>query len=104
VEAVGEIVVRHGRLCGFDVPRNMNYDDPYQDLSIHIEKGYQLLDGEGAMGVLRYRHDNDLRYGYPDGDPGAASRPSRRSPGHGGAAPEGEKCHQDQRVHQGVPG
>ena len=68
-EAVGEIVDAMGGVW-FDVPRNMNYDDPYQDLSIHIEKGYQLLDGEGAMGVLRYRHDNDLRYGYPDGDLG----------------------------------
>ena len=68
-EAVGEIVDAMGGVW-FDVPRNMNYDDPYQDLSIHIEKGYQLLDGEGAMGVLRYRHDNDMRYGYPDGDLG----------------------------------
>ena len=68
-EAVGQIVDAMGGVW-FDVPRNMNYDDPYQDLSIHIEKGYQLLDGEGAMGVLRYRHDNDLSYGYPDGDLG----------------------------------
>ena len=68
-EAVGQIVDAMGGVW-FDVPRNMNYDDPYQDLSIHISKGYQLLDGEGAMGVLRYRHDNDMRYGYPDGDLG----------------------------------
>ena len=68
-EAVGEIVDAMGGVW-FDVPRNMNYDDPYQDLSIHISKGYQLLDGEQAMGVLRYRHDNDMRYGYPDGDLG----------------------------------
>ena len=68
-EAVGQIVDAMGGVW-FDVPRNMNYDDPYQDLSIHISKGYQLLDGEGAMGVLRYRHDNDMHYGYPDGDLG----------------------------------
>lgn len=68
-EAVGEIVDAMGGVW-FDVPRNMNYDDPYQDLSIHINKGYQLLDGEGAMGVLRYRHDNNMKYGYPDGDLG----------------------------------
>ena len=54
----------------FDVPRNMNYDDPYQDLHIHQEKGYRLLTGDDAMQVLRYRHDNDMRYGYPDGDLG----------------------------------
>ena len=68
-EAVGQIVDAMGGVW-FDVPRNMNYDDPYQDLSIHISKGYQKLNGEQAMGVLRYRHDNDLHYGYPDGDLG----------------------------------
>ena len=68
-EAVDQIVEAMGGVW-FDVPRNMNYDDPYQDLSIHISKGYQLLNGEQAMGVLRYRHDNDMRYGYPDGDLG----------------------------------
>lgn len=68
-EAVGEIVDAMGGVW-FDVPRNMNYDDPYQDLHIHQEKGYRLLTGDDAMQVLRYRHDNDMRYGYPDGDLG----------------------------------
>ena len=68
-EAVGEIVDAMGGVW-FDVPRNMNYDDPYQDLHIHQEKGYRLLSGDDAMQVLRYRHDNDMRYGYPDGDLG----------------------------------
>ena len=68
-EAVGEIVNAMGGVY-FDVPRNMNYDDPYQDLHIHQSKGYRLLTGEDAMQVLRYRHDNDMRYGYPDGDLG----------------------------------
>ena len=68
-DAVGELVDAIGGVY-FDVPRNMNYDDPTQDLHIHLSKGYQLLDGEGAMGVIRYRHDNDMRYGYPDGDLG----------------------------------
>ena len=68
-EAVGELVDAIDGVW-FDVPRNMNYDDPTQDLHIHIEKGYQLLDGEDAMGVIRYRHDNDMRYGYADGDLG----------------------------------
>ena len=27
----------------FDVPRDMNYDDPYQDLHIHLEEGLQVL-------------------------------------------------------------
>ncbi len=67
--AVGELVDAIGGVY-FDVPRNMNYDDPTQDLHIHISKGYQLLDGEQAMGVIRYRHDNDMRYGYANGDLG----------------------------------
>ena len=68
-DAVGQIVDAMGG-GWFDVPRNMNYDDPYQDLHIHQEKGYRLLTGDDAMQVLRYRHDNDMRYGYPDGDLG----------------------------------
>ena len=68
-EAVGKLVDAIGGVY-FDVPRNMNYDDPYQDLSIHIQKGYQLLSGEQAMGVIRYRHDNNMKYGYADGDLG----------------------------------
>ena len=68
-DAVGELVDAIGGVY-FDVPRNMNYDDPTQDLHIHLNKGYQLLDGEKAMGVVRYRKDNDSRYGYVDGDLG----------------------------------
>ena len=54
----------------FDVPEDMDYDDPYQDLHIHQTKGYRKLSGSDVMQVLRYRHDNDMRYGYPDGDLG----------------------------------
>ena len=68
-DAVGEIVEAMGGIY-FDVPRDMNYDDPYQDLHIHQTKGYRLLSGEDVMQVLRYRHDNDMSYGYPDGDLG----------------------------------
>ena len=68
-DAVGAIVKAMGGVY-YDVPRNMNYDDPYQDLHIHQTKGYRKLSGEDAMQVLRYRHDNDMRYGYPDGDLG----------------------------------
>ncbi|MBO4898058.1 MAG: LCP family protein [Clostridia bacterium] len=41
----------------YDVPRDYNYDDPYQDLHIHIKKGFQTLYGEDAEGLVRYRHD-----------------------------------------------
>ncbi|MGM9608370.1 MAG: LCP family protein [Oscillospiraceae bacterium] len=67
-KAVGELVEAIDGVW-FDVPRNMNYDDPTQDLHIHINKGYQLLDGEQAMGVLRWRQNNDGT-GYVTGDIG----------------------------------
>lgn len=51
----------------FTVPINMNYDDPTQNLHIHLNKGYQLLNPEQAMGVVRFRHNNDGS-GYPRQD------------------------------------
>lgn len=39
----------------FDVPVDMDYEDPYQDLYIHIPAGYQLLNGKKAEGVMRCR-------------------------------------------------
>lgn len=56
----------------YDVPRNMNYDDPSQNLHIHISKGYQWLSGEDAVKVLRYRMGNGGA-GYSDGDLGRIS-------------------------------
>ena len=51
----------------FDVPVNMDYDDPYQDLHIHFQKGMQHLDGQQAMEVVRFRHNNDgTGYGTED--------------------------------------
>ena len=43
----------------FDVPINMNYDDPTQNLHIHLEKGLQTVDGEHAEQLLRFRHNNN---------------------------------------------
>lgn len=39
----------------FDVPCDMNYSAPDQNLTIDIDKGYQLLDGENALKVCRFR-------------------------------------------------
>ena len=39
----------------FDVPIDMNYEDPYQDLYIHIPAGMQHLSGEEALKVVRFR-------------------------------------------------
>ena len=46
----------------YDVLRDYDYDDPYQDLHIHLEKGYQTLYGEDAEGLVRFRAD------YPRAD------------------------------------
>ena len=43
----------------FDVPINMDYDDSSQDLYIHLDKGYQKLNGEQAEWLVRFRHNNN---------------------------------------------
>lgn len=68
-DAVGEIVDAIGGVY-FDVPMDMNYKDPYQDLVISQKAGYRLLSGDDAMQVLRYRHDNNMKHGYAEGDLG----------------------------------
>lgn len=68
-DAVGAIVDAIGGVY-FDVPLDMDYEDPYQDLVIHQKKGYRLLSGDDAMQVLRYRHGNNMKQGYADGDLG----------------------------------
>lgn len=54
LEAFIEIVDTIGGVY-FDVPVDMNYDDPDQELWIHVQKGPQTLNGIDAMGVWRYR-------------------------------------------------
>jgi len=43
----------------FNVPIDMNYDDNKQGLHIHLEEGVQILDGDKAEQVVRFRHNND---------------------------------------------
>lgn len=54
----------------FEVPVNMNYDDPTpgQELHIHFNRGMTHLSGSDAIKVVRYRHDNDssVNAGYND--------------------------------------
>ena len=47
-----------------DVPDDMYYSDPGQDLLINLKKGYQLLDGAKSEQFVRFR------YGYAEGDVG----------------------------------
>lgn len=52
-----------------NVPIDMKYDDPAQNLTINLNKGNQLLDGSKAEMFVRFRKNNDGS-GYPDGDLG----------------------------------
>lgn len=54
----------------FNVPFRMNYDDPTQNLHIHLKKGLQVLDGKKAEQLVRYRKGNFKGQGYTNGDIG----------------------------------
>ncbi len=60
IEGIEKIIDSIGGV-NFDIPRNMNYEDPTQDLYIHLKKGYQHLDGKQAVNLARFRS-------YPEGD------------------------------------
>lgn len=68
LEAVAQIVDALGGV-EFDVPLDMDYDDEWQDLHIHLSEGRQTLDGEAAAGLIRWRRSNNGP-GYPDSDIG----------------------------------
>ena len=55
VDAIGGIDVA--------VEKDMDYDDGWGHLHIHLKKGYQHLDGEHAVGYVRYRHDAEGDFG-----------------------------------------
>ncbi|MGE5485323.1 MAG: LCP family protein [Ignavibacteriales bacterium] len=46
-----------------NIEHDMDYDDPYQDLHIHLKAGKQVLNGEKSLQFVRYRQ-------YPEGDIG----------------------------------
>ena len=60
VDAIGGVEVDVPVLNG----NGLHYDDNYQDLHIHLDPGVQLLNGEQAEGLVRYRK------GYAEGDVG----------------------------------
>lgn len=73
-EAVGKLVDAVGGVY-FDVPRRMYYNDLSQNFKIDLQEGYQLIDGDKAMQLLRWRHNSDdngkiLNSGYATGDLG----------------------------------
>lgn len=57
----------------FDVPIDMKYTDKKQNLYINLKAGYQLLDGDKAEQVVRFRHNQDgtsYDFEYGDNDTG----------------------------------
>ena len=69
-EAIGKMVDAIGGVY-FNVPFRMHYVDttPETGFTIDLEPGYQLLDGEQAMGVIRWRKNN-VGGTYSPGDVG----------------------------------
>ena len=63
LSAIKEIVDSLGGI-DFDVPMDMVYTDPYQNLDINLKKGVHTLNGEGVCQLLQYRKN------YPEGDIG----------------------------------
>ncbi|AUS96527.1 hypothetical protein CDQ84_17325 [Clostridium thermosuccinogenes] len=62
-----------GGVKNFEVPVDMHYDDPLQNLHIHIEKGVQDFDGAKAEQFMRFRQPNgsyskELREYYDGSD------------------------------------
>lgn len=53
----------------FEIPVEMDYDDPEQDLHIHFPAGLRHLDGKEALEVVRWRQNNDGA-GYATADIG----------------------------------
>lgn len=60
VDAIGGVT--------FNVPIDMKYDDGKQNLHIDLKAGEQLLDGNKAEQLVRFRHNNDgTTYSYEYG-------------------------------------
>ena len=55
VDAIGGINI--------DVERDMDYDDNYGDLHIHLKKGEQFLTGGQVLEYMRFRHDVESDWG-----------------------------------------
>ncbi len=57
----------------FDVPADLKYSDPTQDLYINLKKGYQLMDGDKVEQLLRFRkpsgrYTSELKQYYDGSD------------------------------------
>jgi len=59
IKTVREIIDLLGGV-EIDVPPGMDYDDPVQDLHIHLKPGKRVLNGEEAELFLRFRQANSM--------------------------------------------
>jgi polyisoprenyl-teichoic acid--peptidoglycan teichoic acid transferase len=60
--AVGRFVDAIGGVT-LDVEKDMDYDDNWGQLHIHLKKGVQHLSGEQVEGYMRFRHDAESDFG-----------------------------------------
>jgi LCP family protein required for cell wall assembly len=61
-EGAAQIVDAMGGL-NVNVDENMDYDDNYGELHIHLKKGEQYLTGSQVVGYMRFRHDAESDFG-----------------------------------------
>ncbi len=57
IDTIKEIVDKLGGVY-FDIPADLKYTDPTQNLYIDLKKGYQLLNGDKTEQFLRFRKSN----------------------------------------------
>lgn len=67
IEAAADIVDAIGGV-NFNIPFDMDWDAPDQDLYIHIKAGPQTLNGENFVNAMRFRMSNDGSHSYAGGD------------------------------------
>ena len=71
-DGIADIVDAIGGI-DYEIPFDMSYHDPSQDLCIEFEAGMQHLNGEKVVEFLRWRH-NDHDSGYENGDLGRVEK------------------------------
>jgi LCP family protein required for cell wall assembly len=62
IEAAAQLIDAIGGLM-LDVEKDMDYDDNWGNLHIHLKKGRQRLNGKDAVGYARFRHDEEGDWG-----------------------------------------
>jgi polyisoprenyl-teichoic acid--peptidoglycan teichoic acid transferase len=61
-EAIEEVVKALGGVR-LNVEKDMDYDDNWGQLHIHLKQGEQKLDGKQVVGYMRFRHDAEGDFG-----------------------------------------